>query len=128
MMKFRIEEASGQHLLVLDREGPALSRVQDVIDLIAEALPRRVSMIVLPVARVDPTFFQLRSGLAGEFAQKIVNYRLRLAVIGDISHFTAESKALADFVREANRGDNLFFLADLDALAEKLGTVSPEQG
>jgi Domain of unknown function (DUF4180) len=119
-MDYRIEEVNGHRLLVLDGEGTALTRVQDVLELVAEALPRRVSMIVVTVARLDPTFFELRSGLAGEFVQKIVNYRLRLAVIGDISEFTANCAALTDFVRESNRGRSIFFVHDLAALVEKL--------
>jgi hypothetical protein len=125
-MDYRIEEVNGHRLLVLDGEGTALTRVQDVLELVAEALPRRVSMIVVTVARLDPTFFELRSGLAGEFVQKIVNYRLRLAVIGDISQLTADSPALADFVRESNRGQSVFFLRDLNALAHKLPELPAE--
>jgi hypothetical protein len=117
-MGFRIEELGGQRLLVLDNDGPVLARVQDAIDLIAEALPQGVHMIVAPVARFDPSFFQLRSGLAGEVVQKIVNYRLKLAVVGDISQFVSESKAFADFVRESNRGGSVYFFQDMDALKE----------
>ena len=127
-MEFRIEELERQRLLFLDGEGPALARVQDILDLVAEALPRRVSMIVVTVERLDPSFFQLRSGLAGEFVQKIVNYRLRLAVIGNISAFTANSAAFTDFVRESNRGRSIFFVHDLDELVEKLAALSREQG
>jgi Domain of unknown function (DUF4180) len=45
--------------------------------------------------------------LAGEFAQKFVNYRLRLAIVGDISQHLAGSEALCDFVAETNRGNQL---------------------
>ena len=45
---------------------------------------------------------------------------LRLAVIGDISEQLAASNALRDFVWESNRGDQIWFLADEDALDEKL--------
>jgi len=127
-MDYRIEEVNGHRLLVLDGEGPAVTRVQDVLELVAEALPRRASMIVVTVARLDPAFFELRSGFAGEFVQKIVNYRLRLAVIGDISEFIANSAALTDFIRESNRGRSIFFVRDLDALVEKLAARSREQG
>ena len=127
-MDYRIAERDGQRLLVLEGEERILARVQDVLDLIAEALPRRVSIIVVPVVRLDPSFFQLRSGLAGEFVQKIVNYRLKLAVIGDISQFTAASAALADFVRESNRGGSVFFVPDMEALNEKVSTLEGGAG
>jgi hypothetical protein len=43
-------------------------------------------------------FFDLRAGVAGECAQKFVNYRVRLAVIGDISAHTERSEAVPALV------------------------------
>jgi hypothetical protein len=43
-----------------------------------------------------------------------------LAVVGDISDKLATSKPLRDWVRESNRGRWLWFVQDLDALAERL--------
>ncbi|HEY6271758.1 MAG TPA: DUF4180 domain-containing protein, partial [Terriglobales bacterium] len=120
----RLVDLNGHSVLVVSDEGSALARIQDVLDLIGEALPQGVSAIVVPVTRLDPVFFRLSSGFAGEFVQKIVNYRLRLAVIGDIAALTAGSAALADFVRESNRGRDIFFLKDLDVLAARLGVES----
>ena len=100
-MDRRIVELNGHRLLVLGDEGPALTRVQDVLDLVGKALPQRVSVIVAPVARLDPEFFRLRSGLAGEFVQKIVNYRLRLA---DRSH-TGRRPDMAVGLLRSTHGD-----------------------
>lgn len=52
--------------------------------------------------------------------QKFANYRLRLVILGDVSAHVKRSEAFADFVREANRGDQLWFAADVAALDEKL--------
>jgi hypothetical protein len=123
-MPDRLVDLNGHRLLVVSDEGSALAGIEDVLDLIGEALAQRVSAIVVPVTRLDPAFFQLSSGLAGEFVQKIVNYRLRMAVVGDISEVTAGSVAFADFVRESNRGRNIFFLKDMNVLAAKLGVAS----
>jgi hypothetical protein len=117
-------EINGHRLLVVEDEGPALGRVQDMLDLIGEALRQRVSAIVVPVGRLDSGFLTLRSGVAGELTRKIVNYRLKLAILGDISELTAGSTALSDFVREANRGRNIFLLSDMSALAVKLAELS----
>ena len=68
------------------------------------------------VERLDPAFFDLRSGVAGEFAQKFVNYGRRVAIVGDISEWVERSTALRDFVRECNRGQQLRFVADVDEL------------
>jgi len=58
------------------------------------------------------SFFDLSSGVAGEVVQKFVNYRLRLAVIGDFEKYT--SKALRDWMYECNNGRQLFFAANED--------------
>jgi uncharacterized protein DUF4180 len=101
-------------------EGPLLSSGADALGLIYEAGAEDADWIAVPVTRLDPAFFTLSSGLAGEFAQKFVNYRQRLAVVGDISGALAGSTALRDFVRESNRGRQLWFVADGDELARRL--------
>jgi hypothetical protein len=88
------------------------------VELIAVALAQRADLVVVPVARLDPKFFTLSSGLAGAIVQKLVNYRLRLAVVGDISGHLAASNAFRDWVRESNRGRQTWFVdgaAELDA-------------
>jgi Domain of unknown function (DUF4180) len=122
-MNARLIERDGHRMLVADAAGAIMGGVQDALDLVGEAWAQRASVIVVPIVRLDPAFFRLRSGLAGEFIQKIVNYRLKLALIGDISAGIAESDALRDFVRESNRGNAVFFLADLDALVDKLSAI-----
>ena len=41
-------------------------------------------------------------------------------MLGDVTGPVAVSTALRDFVREANRGRTVWFLADLDELAARL--------
>jgi hypothetical protein len=98
-------------------DGPLLSSGADALGLIYEA---EADWIAVPVARLDPAFFDLSSGLAGDIVQKFANYRQRLAVVGDISDALAESGALRDFVRESNRGRQLWFVADGDELTRRL--------
>lgn len=52
--------------------------------------------------------------------QKFVNYRTRLALVGDIGGPVAASPALADFVRESNAGDHVCFAPDLATLEHRL--------
>jgi len=52
--------------------------------------------------------------------QKIVQYRLRLVIVGDISRHLAESSALRAFVLEANRGKEVWFLATREELDQRL--------
>jgi hypothetical protein len=77
-------------------------------------------VLVIPLARLDAGFFQLSSGVAGEIVQKFANYKMRIAIVGDISRYVDESKSFRDFVRETNRGDQLWFIANRDEIAGHL--------
>jgi hypothetical protein len=116
----RIEEHGDLRVQFLDVEGPVISTSEDTSDLIGNAWVDDVSVIAVPIARLDPAFFDLSSGFAGELTQKIVNYNLKLAIVGDISAAVAASQPLASYVWETNRGDHIWFFDDETALAERL--------
>ena len=116
----RIDDSSGIRVLHLEAEGEPISTPDDASDLVGTAWSHQATTIAVPVERLDPEFFRLRSGIAGEITQKFVNYHLRFAVIGDITKPVGKSTAMRDFVRESNRGDHIWFLADEEALAERL--------
>ncbi|WP_236861883.1 DUF4180 domain-containing protein [Burkholderia mayonis] len=65
-------------------------------------------------------FFRLDSCVAGHFVQKLINYGVKRAVVGDIDAPLARSRALRALVRETNRGDAFWLVADFDALAQRL--------
>ncbi len=107
--------------------GPKLGTERDALDLIGAALEQGATLVIVPAERLDDAFFQLRTRVAGTFMQKLVNYRLRLAILGDISRHLAESAALRDFVFESNRGNQIWFVADIPELEAKL-RQAPETG
>jgi uncharacterized protein DUF4180 len=118
-MSDEVVDSGGTPVLVCAADGPAISTPQDALDVIGSAFGR-ADVVAIPAGRLDDRFFQLRSGLAGEIMQKFVNYRIRLAVVGDITAPVAASDALRDLVRESNRGRHVWFVADLDELATHL--------
>ena len=65
-------------------------------------------------------FFRLSTGIAGKVLQKFANYEIGLAVIG-VEGLIAESEVLRDFISEANRGQQLWFLPDRKSFERKLG-------
>jgi hypothetical protein len=91
----------------------------DFLSLMMEAREHGASVIALHEANIDPSFFQLRTGLAGEILQKVANYRFRFAVIGDISRYTESSESLQALVRECNRGNDVAFALTLDEVLAK---------
>lgn len=106
-----------------DPAGPAVATVRDVLDLIGEAM-FSAEVVAIPVDRLDERFFSLSSRFAGEVMQKFVNYRLRLAVIGDITHRLQTSASLRALVHESNTADQAWFVPDVEALDARLSAMS----
>jgi hypothetical protein len=84
---------------------------QDVLDLIYQPELADITAIILNKKNINPSFFELHTGIAGEVLQKFVNYRCRLAIVGDFS--AIESKSLQDFIRESNKGKSVYFAENL---------------
>ncbi|HGE8308886.1 DUF4180 domain-containing protein [Serratia marcescens] len=116
-----MQHIHGLRLVVFAEAGPLLKDENDVSLFIAPAFEHEAGMIALPVNRLDAAFFQLKSGIAGAVLQKFINYRLRVALLGDITPWLAQSNALQDLVREANRGEQVWFLPSLAELEQRLG-------
>nr|WP_255426741.1 DUF4180 domain-containing protein [Pseudonocardia sp. C8] len=93
-------------------DGPVIAGESDATDLLGDAFAHEAELVAIPVERLDPEFFRLRSGLAGAVTQKFAQYGVRLAIVGDVSRWTAEPGPVADWVRESNAGHQLRFVAD----------------
>jgi len=102
------------------REGPQPRTDCDAVNLISEAWQHRATLLAIPAERLGDDFFDLKTRIAGEMLQKFVTYRMRVAIVGDISRYITESRALRDFVYESNRGPHVWFVASLDELRERL--------
>ena len=118
----RIHESTGIRVLHIAAEGPTISTPDHAADLVGDAWAHHAELVAVPVERLDPAFFDLSTGIAGEITQKLVNYRLRLAIVGDIGKHVEVSAALRDYVWESNRGAHVWFLADDAELEAKLAT------
>jgi hypothetical protein len=119
-MPNRCNDLLSEGLYECAADGPPLRTLPDAADVVGEALARGARVVVLPVSRLDPAFFQLRNGMAGEMLQKFINDRLCVAIVGDFAAFTAESPALRDLIRESNRGNEIWFLADRGEVKKRL--------
>lgn len=106
--------------LICAPDGEKLKSERDALDLIGEAMSYRADLVFVPVERLEEDFFQLKTGLAGHIIQKFVTYRLRLVILGDISQHVAQSRALRDFVYEANRGNQVWFMTNMQELNDRL--------
>lgn len=123
-MPARLHELHGVRVLEAQADGGLVANERDAVDLIALGLEQGADWMAVPAPRLGDEFFRLASRVAGEVMQKFVNYGMRLAVVGDISAYLAESKALRDFVYESNRGAHVWFVADLAELEQRLAAAA----
>ncbi|WP_175408811.1 DUF4180 domain-containing protein [Streptomyces sp. TRM64462] len=115
-----LETINDVPVLLCPPEGDPIRGEADALDLIGDAGYQGAQWVVIPAERLDESFFHLHTRVAGDIIQKFANYRLGVAITGDISRHTESSPALRDFVRECNRGRQTWFLSGTEELAERL--------
>lgn len=113
-------EIGGAQVLRCAVEGGVLACEADINDFIGTAFSHQADVVAIPVERLGPDFVKLSTGLAGATFQKMVNYHLKCAIVGDISQALERSGPLRDFVRETNKGNSIWFVSGFEALREKL--------
>ncbi|HRW85324.1 MAG TPA: DUF4180 domain-containing protein [Bacteroidales bacterium] len=111
MLRFHTKE-NGDRTAELEPGQIMISGTDDIIDVIAEASLNDCGKLIVHSGSLNPDFFDLSTGLAGEILQKFSNYRMKLAIIGDFSVY--KSKSLRDFIRESNRTGVITFKATLE--------------
>jgi hypothetical protein len=93
-------------------------------DLLGEAWGAEAELVAVPVARLADGFLDLSTRICGEVAQKFTNHRVRLALVGDITIRVEASRSLRDFVHESNKGRQIWFVRDREALEKRLAEAS----
>ena len=112
-------EKNGTVCAAVEGDGLAVRGAQSALDVPMSAnYEAGTKNIVLDKRQICEDFFILSTGVAGEILQKYVNYGGRIAVYGDFSRYT--SKPLKDFIRESNRGRDVFFAATKDEAVDLL--------
>jgi len=94
-----------------------LNNAQDALDLIGKCVSK-TNRLIIHEKNINPYFFDLKTGVAGETLQKFVNYYFRIAIIGDFSKY--QSNILKDFIYESNKQGEINFVQSLEEAKEKL--------
>lgn len=93
--------------------------VESALDLMATVrYETDCDNMIINKSAISENFFDLSTKLAGDILQKYINYKMKIAIIGDFSVYT--SKSLRDFIYECNNGKDIFFLPDENQAIEKL--------
>jgi hypothetical protein len=121
-MTTKLIDTPNGKIAVIHSDAPVITDAQTSLDLAATLFyEHECRNIAINKAAITEDFFKLSTGVAGEIVQKFVNYRYRLAIIGDFSGYT--SKPLHDYIYECNKGRHLYFVADENEALKKLGAV-----
>ncbi|MGV3540099.1 MAG: DUF4180 domain-containing protein [Rufibacter sp.] len=118
LMELTITEIQGTSFAVLEANTIKITTAQDALDLIGNSGYLGADKVVIQKEHLHPSFFDLKTGLAGEVLQKFSNYRMQLAIVGDFSDFT--SKSLRDFIYESNKQGRINFVESFEEAQEKL--------
>lgn len=110
----------GPEVHVLPEGGALLGSEADAVNLLGELYGSEATWLAIPVSRLEPDFFHLSNRKLGLFVQKLINYRLKVAFIGDLGAEAARSAPLRDFITESNRGTSVWFADTLEALLQRL--------
>jgi len=117
-MKINIEQINGVKIAEVISNGIIIRETQDALDLMADCDYQGSNKIVIREENIIPSFFDLKTGIAGEILQKFSTYNVKLAIIGDFLKYS--SRSLKDFIFESNKVGRINFVASREDAIAKL--------
>ncbi|WP_340610287.1 DUF4180 domain-containing protein [Xenorhabdus bharatensis] len=125
-MKIKVIERDSMCFIhITDTPEPFRSR-QDAINIILSHEHRSIAGFIINETCFHPDFFRLKTGIAGEMLQIFVNYRVKIAILGDMTKYTNTSTSLRAFIVESHRNNPLFFVSEInDAIRYLSSTKNP---
>ncbi|AIQ74898.1 DUF4180 domain-containing protein [Paenibacillus sp. FSL R7-0163] len=115
-MKITVDDKNDSTVAIISGEEIIINNVRDALDLMMNVKYQGCDKMLLRKEQITDDFFELKSGIAGEIAQKYTNYQMRVAIVGEFTSYN--SKSLNDFFYECNQGDKMLFKStEAEALA-----------
>jgi len=109
-------------ICVFEKLEKPIESAQSLLDAISDVVYEGCTNSIFKKEHFPEEFYDLKTGLAGEILQKMTNYRLKLAIVGDFSGI--QSKSLNAFIIESNRGRQNFFVSTEEEAIQKLSGQS----
>jgi len=111
-MNIITHSADALKIAEVNSEEIIINSIEDGLELLGNLYYDGFDVIVLQKKNITSSFFDLKSGMAGEILQKFSNFRVRLAIVGDFNLST--SKSLTDFILECNKGKQVNFVRSIE--------------
>ncbi|MGH9196170.1 MAG: DUF4180 domain-containing protein [Acidimicrobiia bacterium] len=112
-MNTEVVERDGVRIVRCTEE---IGRVDDAVELISACFEASSRRLLIESRYLPEVFFDLSTRFAGEFLQKLQNYRIRIAITIDAS--SEHSDRFKEFLAEAKGGKAFRAFEDMDE-AEK---------
>ena len=97
-----------------------VSSERDVLDLLAYCGQASTDNILLEQAFLHPNFFDLSTKLAGDIFHKLTTYRIKTAIVANLSEI--KSERFQELIFECNKGNQINFFDDLSTAEQWLTT------
>lgn len=107
-MKINLTEISGIYIAEIKSDIIEINNSQDALEIIINCTHLGARSIIIKEININPNFFDLKTGMAGEILQKFSTYKINLAVVGDFSKYSG--KSLKDFIFESNKIGRINFV------------------
>ena len=121
-MNIRISEKDRSKVAIIKSSDVLINNVHDALDLMATISHMYdCNKMVVSKTSITESFFDLKTGLAGEILQKYTNYNMKIAIVGNFEMYN--SKSLKDFIFESNKGRQVFFLPEEETAIDRLHNV-----
>lgn len=118
-MKIENHIINNTKIAEVNSENIIVESVEDGSDLLGNLYYSDYDKIIIHEKNINPDFFNLKTGFAGEILQKFANFRVRLVVVGNFDKY--ESNSLKQFILESNKSKQVNFVS---SLAEALNHLS----
>lgn len=117
-MEIQVNEIQNTQIAEIISDDIIIFNAEEGLDLLGNIYYQGFDTVIIYSKNITPKFFDLSTGIAGEVLQKFSNYRIRLAIVGDLSMYT--SKSLNDFIFESNKQGQINFVATKAQAIERL--------
>jgi hypothetical protein len=118
-MTIKISEKGNSKVAIVESTDVLIGNTQDALDLMATISHYyECNKMIIGQSSITESFFDLKTGVAGEILQKFTNYHFKIAVVGDFTQYSTNS--LKDFIFESNKGHQVFFVDRENEALERL--------
>lgn len=117
-MNIEIHEQGNTKIAELTANTLLITNAEDGLQLLVDLYYQDFDKIIIQEKNINPQFFDLSNGLAGEILQKVSNFRIQLAIVGEFDQYPGTS--IRQFISESNKGRQVNFLPTVEAAKEKL--------